>query len=158
MALSLFLNSIFTEKILTLFRKVKKKSLWLNGSILPKWKKMRLLKRIFLWQLVEKLPNHHRPKLQQVGFTNFFFFRFSPLFFNLLIIKISSSTVRHSSRPQRPNRRFEETESEPEVHQQQRRTPSKRQRSTSTASPRRRPTRSTRSQKSKNRYYYLDYF
>merc|ERR1712110_881740 len=22
-------------------------------------------KRIFLWQLVEKLPNHHRPKLQQ---------------------------------------------------------------------------------------------
>ena len=26
---------------------------------------MRLLKRIFLWQLVEKLLNHHQPKLQQ---------------------------------------------------------------------------------------------
>ena len=46
-------------------RKAKKKNLWLNGSILPKWKKMCPLKRIFLWQLVEKLLNHHQPKLQQ---------------------------------------------------------------------------------------------
>lgn len=100
-----------------------------------------------------KTPQPSPTKTPTGRFYDFFFFRFSHLFFNLLIIIISSSTVRHSSRPQRPNRRFEETESEPEVHQQQRRTPSKRQRSTSTASPRRRPTRSTRSQKSKNRYY-----
>ena len=106
----------------------------------------------------EDIPLAARRKTPQPSPTKtptgrFFFLSISPLFFNLLIIIISSSTVRHSSRPQRPNRRFEETESEPEVHQQQRRTPSKRQRSTSTASPRRRPTRSTRSQKSKNRYY-----
>ena len=48
------------------FRKAKKKNLWLNESILPKWKKkMCLLKKTFLWQPGEKLLNHHRQNLPQ---------------------------------------------------------------------------------------------
>ena len=150
MALSLFLNSIFTEKNINSFQESEEEE--------PLVKRVNTSKVEENASSEEDIPLAARRKTPQpsptktpTGRFHEFFFPIPPLFFNLLIIIISSSTVRHSSRPQRPNRRFEETESEPEVHQQQRRTPSKRQRSTSTASPRRRPTRSTRSQKSKNR-------
>ena len=153
MALSLFLNSIFTEKNINSFQESEEEEPLVKRVNTSKVEENASSEEDIPLAARRKTPQPSPTKTPTGRFQEFFSYRFSPLFFNLLIIKISSSTVRHSSRPQRPNRRFEETESEPEVHQQQRRTPSKRQRSTSTASPRRRPTRSTRSQKSKNRYY-----